>query len=195
MNKPSINIAIFASGNGTNAQAILEYFKGNSQVKIGCVYSNNPTAYALIRGENFGCDTFTFSRNDFYKSNKVIDHLEANNTDLIVLAGFMWLVPEFMVEKFTIINIHPALLPNYGGKGMFGHFVHAAVVNNHEKESGITIHYVNKEYDKGNIIVQETCPVLANDTPGSLAQKIHKLEHNHYPKTISTIVQKLLSQH
>ncbi len=193
MKKSKINIAIFASGNGTNAQAILEYFKTNNQVDIKCIYSNSPSAYALTRGKNFGTDTFTFSRDSFYKTNSVVEHLQKNKIDLIVLAGFMWLVPATLVEEFTIINIHPALLPNYGGKGMYGYFVHEAVIKNGEKESGITIHYVNKEYDKGSIILQEACPVLENDTPDTLANRIHTLEHKHYSETISKIVRKLLS--
>jgi len=193
MNKRKINIAIFASGSGTNAQAILEYFSGNNLVDIKCIYSNNPSAYALTRGKNSGTNTYTFSRNDFYKSNQVQDHLISHKIDLIILAGFMWLVPSSLVDKFTILNIHPALLPKYGGKGMYGDFVHKAVIKNGETESGITIHYVNNEYDKGDIIVQATCPVLATDSPDLLAKKIHTLEHKHYPETISKIVKKLLS--
>lgn len=194
MTHTKINIAIFASGSGTNAQAILEYFQDSNEVDIVCIYSNNYSAYALTRGKNFGIDTFTFSKNDFYKSDTVVNHLNDNKIDLIILAGFMWLVPTSLVESYTILNIHPALLPKYGGKGMYGHFVHEAVVKNREKESGITIHYVNSEYDKGSIILQELCPVLATDTADLLAEKIHKLEHKHYPETISKVVRKLLSQ-
>jgi len=194
MKNKKIHIAIFASGNGTNAQAILEHFKDNNQVAIKCVYSNNQEAYALKRGQSFNIDTFSFNKNDFYHTNNVIDHLNNHKIDLIVLAGFMWLVPESLVKQFTIINIHPALLPNYGGKGMYGHHVHKAVIKNQEKESGITIHYVNNEYDKGNIILQEKCTIKSDDTPDSLANKIHKLEHAHYPLTIEKIAQKLHSK-
>ena len=193
MDKTKINIAIFASGSGTNAQAILEYFKGDNQVNISCIYSNNPLAYALTRGKNFNIDTFTFSRDEFYNSDIVTNHLNNYQIDLIVLAGFMWLVPKDLVENFTIVNIHPALLPNYGGKGMYGDYVHKAVIKNKEEESGITIHYVNNEYDKGSIILQKFCPVLAIDTPENLAERIHKLEHEHYPETISKVVKNLLS--
>lgn len=189
-----INIAIFASGGGTNAQAIMEYFKDSNEVNITCIYSNNPSAYALTRGKNFGIDTFAFSKNDFYKSDTVVNHLNDKKVDLIILAGFMWLVPTSVVENFTILNIHPALLPKYGGKGMYGQFVHEAIIENGEKESGITIHYVNSEYDKGSIILQEICPVLVSDTAELLAERIHKLEHKHYPETISKVVKKLLSQ-
>ncbi len=193
MNKAKINIAIFASGSGTNAQAILEYFLAHKQVEIKCIYSNNPTAYALTRGKNFGVDTFVFTRNEFYKSSLVQDHLVSHKIDLIILAGFMWLVPSSLVNTFTVLNIHPALLPNYGGKGMYGDFVHKAVINNRETESGITIHFVNNEYDKGDIILQKKCSIEPTDTPDLLAKKIQVLEHKYYPETISKIVQKLLS--
>ncbi|MCB0496366.1 MAG: phosphoribosylglycinamide formyltransferase [Cyclobacteriaceae bacterium] len=189
-----VNIAIFASGSGTNAQAILEYFQKIDWVDIKCIYSNNCEAYVLKRAQNFGKETLTFSREEYYKSDKVIKHLQENEIDLIILAGFMWLVPHKMVERFTIVNIHPALLPSYGGKGMYGHHVHEAVLENKEKQSGITIHMVNNEYDKGKIILQQSCPVLPNDTPDSLADRIHKLEHAHYPPTIEKIAQKLHSK-
>lgn len=189
-----INIAIFASGSGTNAQAILEYFKESNLVKVKCIYSNNPNAFVLQRARSYDKATFTFSKEEFYKTDKVFQHLRHNQIDLIVLAGFMWLVPEKLVEHFEIINIHPALLPSYGGKGMYGHHVHEAVLANQEKKSGITIHMVNKEYDKGEILLQELCPVLPEDTPDSLAERIHKLEHEHYPLTIEKIAQKLRFQ-
>lgn len=186
-----INIAIFASGSGTNAQAILEYFGGSPLVDIKCIYSNNPNAFVLQRAKNFNKETFTFSKEVFYKSDTVLNHLKDQEIDLIVLAGFMWLVPQRIVENYTIINIHPSLLPNYGGKGMYGHHVHEAVIKNKEIESGITIHLVNREYDKGEILLQQTCPVLDNDTPDSLAERIHKLEHKHFPTTIEKLAQKL----
>lgn len=191
MKNNKTHIAIFASGSGTNAQAILDYFKDNTQVVIKCIYSNNPEAYALKRAQNYNIDTFTFNNTDFYHSNNVLDHLQNHQIDLIVLAGFMWLVPKSLVNEYTVINIHPALLPNYGGKGMYGHHVHEAVIKNQEKESGITIHYVNNEYDKGTIILQEKCLINPDDTPDSLADKIHKLEHLYYPITIEKVVQKL----
>ncbi len=194
MQKSVINIAIFASGSGTNAQAIFEHFKGNTAVKIKCLYSNNEHAYALKRAKNFGVKTLSFNREAFYRSPAIINHLNKNSVDLIVLAGFMWLVPSRLVNNFTILNIHPALLPKYGGKGMYGHFVHEAVIKNKEKESGITIHYVNNEYDKGNVILQKKCSVFSSDSADDLASKIHKLEHQHYPATILKVVEKLLSQ-
>lgn len=193
MKKSKANIAIFASGSGTNAQAIIEYFSDKVEADIKCIYSNNANAYVLERGNKHGISTFVFNRHEFYNTERVNNHLKENNIDLLILAGFMWLVPHTLVENYTIINIHPALLPSYGGKGMYGNFVHEAVIKNAEKESGITIHYVNNEYDKGSIIVQEKCTITSTDTPESLANKIHSLEHKHYPKTISKIVEKLLS--
>ncbi len=194
MKKETINIAIFASGSGTNAQAIIEYLKTNKQINIKCIYSNNPNAYALTRAKKFAIETSAFTRQEFYKTNTVLKQLKQQSIDFIVLAGFMWLVPTQLVNNFTILNIHPALLPNYGGKGMYGHFVHKAVVNNKEQQSGITIHYVNNEYDKGDIITQVICPVSPTDTADSLAAKIHILEHKHYPETILKVVKKLLSE-
>lgn len=194
MKKSIINIAIFASGSGTNAQAILEYFRDNKNVNFKCIYSNNSNAYALTRAKTFGIKTHPFTREEFYNSPMVINHLNDHNIDLIILAGFMWLVPSKLVDNFTILNIHPALLPKYGGKGMYGHLVHEAIINNKEKESGITIHYVNNEYDKGSIIFQEKCSITSSDSAQSLASKIHKLEHLHYPPTILKVVKKLLSE-
>ncbi len=193
MKKTILNIAIFASGNGTNAQAIIDFFKGNKNVNTKCVYSNNIDAFVLTRAKNAGIPTHTFTRDEFYKSQTVSNHLANEKIDLIILAGFMWLIPAQLVNSYTILNIHPALLPNYGGKGMYGHFVHEAIIKNKETESGITIHYVNKEYDKGSIILQEKCLVLPTDSADDLASKIHKLEHQHYPSTISKVVEKLLS--
>jgi len=194
MKKDKINIAIFASGNGSNAQAIMAYFKKNNKVAIKCIYSNKANAYALTRAKKFGIATKAFTKEEFYKSNYILTHLKNNTIDLIVLAGFMWLVPNQLIENFTLLNIHPALLPKYGGKGMYGQFVHEAVIKNKEKESGITIHYVNGEYDKGNIIFQANCPVSPSDSAEDLASKIHKLEHKHYPTTILSVVEKLLSE-
>ncbi len=194
MKDKKINIAIFASGSGTNAQTILEYFKDNSSVEIKCIYSNNSDAYVLQRAQNFNVATKSFTNEEFYKSDKVLTHLQDNEIDLIVLAGFMWFVPSKLVSNFTLLNIHPALLPKYGGKGMYGHFVHEAVIKNKEKKSGITIHYVNNEYDKGDIIFQASCNVSPSDTAEELAAKIHKLEHQYYPITILKVVEKLLSE-
>lgn len=181
-------IAIFASGSGSNAQNIIEYFKGNRNVIVDSLWSNNENAYALIRAERLGVETFTFGRDEFYNSIDVLEELSDRKIDLIVLAGFLWLVPRNLTEEFTIINIHPALLPKYGGKGMYGKYVHEAIVKNKEKESGITIHYVNERYDEGNIVFQATCDIEKGDTPDSVAQKVHELEYEHYPRIIEEVV-------
>ncbi len=181
-------IAIFASGSGTNAQNIIEYFSGNKYIEIDSLWSNNENAYALIRAEKLGIKTFTFSREELYNSVEVLETLSKRKIDLIVLAGFLWLVPGNLTEEFTIVNIHPALLPKYGGKGMYGNYVHEAIVKNKEKESGITIHFVNERYDEGNIIFQATCNLDTSDTPDDVAAKVHKLEYAHFPRVIEEIV-------
>ena len=184
------NLALFASGSGTNVQNIIEYFQQNSNINIQCVLSNRQEAYVLVRAKKFNIKCFTFCREDFYNSTRVVDFLKINQISFIVLAGFLWLVPEYLIKQYPdrIINIHPALLPKYGGKGMYGMKVHEAVITNKEKESGITIHYVNERYDDGNIIFQAKCKVDPTDTPESLASKIHKLEYEYYPKIIETLV-------
>jgi phosphoribosylglycinamide formyltransferase 1 len=184
-------IAIFASGSGTNAQRIIEYFTENEHVRVSCLLSNSRDAFALTRAENLGVETLVFSRNDLNYSSIVYDFLLERKIDLIVLAGFLWLIPEKLIRNFTIINIHPALLPKYGGKNMYGHFVHEAVIQNREKQSGITIHYVNEKYDDGTIIFQAACDVLPDDTPETLASRIHQLEYQHYPKIIGQIIMRI----
>jgi phosphoribosylglycinamide formyltransferase-1 len=185
------HIAIFASGSGTNAQQIIDYFSVNEHVRVKCLLSNSPKAYALVRAETLGVETKVFTRDDLYNSSVVIDYLQERETDLIVLAGFLWLIPEKLVDRFTVVNIHPALLPKYGGKNMFGHFVHEAVIQNGEKFSGITIHYVNEKYDEGTIIFQATCEVKPEDTPDTLAARIHQLEYQHYPRIIEQVILQL----
>ncbi|MCB2207187.1 MAG: phosphoribosylglycinamide formyltransferase [Bacteroidetes bacterium] len=183
-------IAIFASGNGTNAERIMAYFSTNNAVEIRLVLTNNPNAGVLQRAKKFGVATLIFTREELYKSDKVVDTLLNKEIDLVVLAGFLWLVPSSILKQFPdrIINIHPALLPKYGGKGMFGHHVHEAVIANKEKQSGITIHYVNEHYDEGNIIFQATCDISNGDTSDSLASKIHKLEYAHFPVVIEKLI-------
>lgn len=182
------NIAIFASGSGTNAEKMISYFNsGNISVKL--ILTNNKEAFVIERAKKHNVSYYVFDREEF-KSGGVTQILKNNNIDLIVLAGFLWLIPEDLINSYPnkIINIHPALLPKYGGKGMYGDNVHKAVIKNKEKESGITIHYVNNEYDKGNIILQARCPVKQNDTPEILAQRIHKLEHEYFPKVIEDLL-------
>ncbi len=179
-------IAIFASGSGTNAEEIFNYFQGHPSIEIALLLSNNPEAYALTRAKKFGVETKVFNRIQFRESEEVIEWLKEAKVTHIVLAGFLWLVPQHLVKAFRdrIINIHPALLPKYGGKGMYGMKVHEAVKAASETETGITIHKVNERYDEGLILFQAKCEVSPSDSPDQIAEKIHRLEHAHYPKVI-----------
>lgn len=180
-----IKLAVFGSGNGTNAQRIAEYFSNHPEVKVDCIIYNKRDAYIAERAKNLGIDSQYFGRADF-QSDAVLNYLQQRQADYIILAGFLWLVPENLLAHFAgkIVNIHPALLPNYGGKGMYGHHVHEAVVEHGEKESGITIHLVDNRYDHGTTLLQAHCPVLPNDTPDTLAARIHHLEYSYYPVAI-----------
>lgn len=183
-------VVLFASGNGTNVERIAEYFAESPRVEVSMVFTNNPRAGVLKRALKAGLPSLVFSRDDFYRTSKIIDRLKEINPDLIVLAGFLWLVPDELIKAFPrkIINIHPALLPKYGGKGMYGGYVHQAVIGNGEKESGITIHYVNEKYDDGQIIFQSSFKLSENETPQSLAEKIHRQEYEHFPKVIERLL-------
>lgn len=185
-------IAILASGSGTNTENIINYFSNNPAVEISMILSNKKDAYVLHRAERLNVNSIVFSRDEFFKSNKVLSMLYSKKIDLIVLAGFLWLIPNEIISSFRnkIINIHPALLPKYGGKGMYGSFVHESVIKNKEKESGITIHYVNEFYDEGQIIFQKKVIISENDTPESLAKKIHTLEYKYFPEIIEQILNK-----
>jgi phosphoribosylglycinamide formyltransferase-1 len=184
-------IAIFASGEGTNAQRVIDHFKGSDNATVCLVVSNRPDANVLKRAENEGIDVFVIDRSGFYERNDLIDVLKKEKIDLIVLAGFLWMIPDNLIKAFPekIINIHPALLPKFGGKGMYGMNVHKAVIEAKEKESGISIHFVNEHYDEGEIIAQHKCDISEKDTPASLAQKIQQLEHEFFP----LVIEKLLS--
>lgn len=184
------NIAIFASGSGTNAEEIIRHFQNHESISVSLILSNNRNAFVLQRAENHQIPHYVFSRNTFYKEKIVDEVLRLNKIDFIVLAGFMWLIPERFVKNYPnkIVNIHPALLPKYGGKGMYGSYVHKAVVKNKEKESGISIHWVNEEYDEGNIIFQAKCKVDAKDSADDVAKKVHQLEYEHYPKIIEKVI-------
>ncbi len=186
-------IAIFASGSGSNAQKIMEYFKRNDLAEVNIVLSNNPDAYVLQRADNFEIPTHVFNRKGFYQSDEVLKLLQNLKTDLIVLAGFLWLVPQNLLEAFSgkIINIHPALLPNYGGKGMYGDHIHRAVLAAREKESGISIHFVNERFDEGEIIQQFRFKIDPGDQLENIRFKIQQLEHQHYPKVIESLVKKM----
>lgn len=187
------NIAIFASGSGTNAENIISYFSTKSNAKVSLVLSNKQEAYVLKRAEAHKIPSVIFDRNDFYVNGKVLKDLLDHKIDLIVLAGFLWLVPENILKTYNnrIINIHPALLPLYGGKGMYGDKIHKLVILNQEMESGITIHYVNEHYDSGDIIFQAHCKIEKSDTFETLANKIHALEYEHYPRVIEDVLMSL----
>jgi phosphoribosylglycinamide formyltransferase 1 len=185
-------IAVFASGSGSNAQNIAEYFFKVQTAEINCILSNNKDAYVLDRAKNLNIKSFIFNRDDLYSNSRVLHILIEREIDFIALAGFLWLMPDSIVKTFSgrIVNIHPALLPKYGGKGMYGMRVHQSVIENGEKESGITIHYVNEKYDAGDIILQKKCTVNQDDTPETLAERIHNLEHTHYPLVIEQLISK-----
>lgn len=189
------NIAIFASGSGSNAEAIMKHFASDSTYgRVSLLLSNREDAYALKRAERFTVPTAVFSRDEFCDpQGAVASLLKEHKIDFIVLAGFLWLVPIHLTELYEgrIINIHPALLPKFGGKGMYGDVVHRAVIEASENESGITIHLVNEHYDSGDTLFQATVPLTPDDTPESLAAKIHILEHRHFPTIIEQTIIKL----
>ncbi len=183
-------IAIFASGSGTNAENISRFFSNHPTIEVCLFLTNKPDAQVNQRALSLGIPCCIFNRDDFYHSNNVLDELARYEIDFIVLAGFLWLIPSNLIRNFPkkIINIHPALLPKYGGKGMYGAKVHQSVIENHEKESGISIHFVNEEYDAGDIIFQAECAIEGNDTAESLAQKVHELEYKHFPGVIESVI-------
>ena len=186
-------IAIFASGSGSNAENIANHFSTDKNVSIRLILTNKPDAFVVERAKKLNISCLIFDKEDFYQTDKIMKALSSNKIDFIVLAGFLWLVPDNILEEYggKIINIHPALLPSYGGKGMYGDKVHKAVVENREVESGITIHYVNKNYDEGSIIFQAKCPVEPNDTPESVASKVHALEYKFFPIVIENLLKEL----
>ncbi|MGR3809956.1 phosphoribosylglycinamide formyltransferase [Jiulongibacter sp. NS-SX5] len=179
-------VAIFASGSGSNAETITKYFENHPSIIISLFLTNNAEAGVIKRGKKLGVPTMVFSKKNFAERDDVIKVLENMHIDFVVLAGFLWLIPESLIKAYPnkIVNIHPALLPKYGGKGMWGHHVHEAVVANKETESGITIHFVNEHYDEGETIFQAKCEVTSSDTPEDVAKKVQVLEHQHFPKVI-----------
>lgn len=183
-------IIIFASGNGSNAENIIQYFKPNPEVEITHIFSNNKKANVLKRAVSHGIQALHFDRESLYHNNDVLHIIKDAAPDIIVLAGFLWKFPENILDAFPnkVINVHPALLPKYGGKGMYGKYVHEAVVKNREAETGITIHYVNENYDEGAIIFQTTTKVDENDSPEEVAQKVHQLEYKHFPIVIDKLL-------
>ncbi|MCB0459318.1 MAG: phosphoribosylglycinamide formyltransferase [Flavobacteriaceae bacterium] len=184
-------IAIFASGSGTNAENIIKYFQKSSVASVVHVLSNKKDAKVLDRAKDLKVNYLHFTKDDFFADDTILNLL-IKEADLIVLAGFLWKVPSKIINAFPnkIVNIHPALLPKYGGKGMYGMHVHEAVKNNGEKETGITIHYVNENYDEGAIIFQKSVEIDVNDSPEDIAQKVHKLEYEHFPRVIEQLLLK-----
>ena len=183
-------IILFASGNGSNVQQITEYFAQNKDVEISYLFCNKSNAYVLERAKNLHIPSMIIDRTSFYETEEVLQKIATICPDLIVLAGFLWLMPKNIVEAYPqkIINIHPALLPKFGGKGMYGHHVHEAVFAAKETVTGITIHYVNSQYDQGDIIFQAKCNISPKDNPDDIATKIHLLEKEHFPRVISEIL-------
>jgi phosphoribosylglycinamide formyltransferase-1 len=183
-------IVIFASGSGTNAENLITYFKNSGHYAVVLVLTNNPQAKVLERAKRLKVSALSFNKIAFTETEDVLNILKVFKPDLIVLAGFLWKFPETILNEFPnkVINIHPALLPKYGGKGMYGNFVHEAVVANKETETGITIHYVNEHYDEGAIIFQAKCKVNPKDSPEDVASKIHELEMEHFPKVVESLL-------
>lgn len=193
----AIKIAIFASGEGTNAQRLIDHFRTGNKAEVVLVVSNKADAPVLLRAQKAGIATLVLDRNSFFETELVSNFLLQRNIDLVVLAGFLWKIPGHLLRTFPnrIINIHPALLPKFGGKGMYGKYVHEAVLAAGEKESGISIHLVNENYDEGKILAQYHCPVEPSDTAESLAKKIHELEHRHFPPVIENYLTLLQPTH
>ncbi len=185
----SLKIAILASGSGSNAENIIRYFSASEKFVFPVIISNKPDAFVHERVRKLGIPSVTFSREDFQSGEPVLNFLKEKEIDCIVLAGFLMKVSDVLISAYPdrIINVHPALLPKYGGKGMYGRYVHEAVAAAGETETGITIHYVNSHYDEGNVIFQAKCPVLPTDTPEMIAEKVHALEYEYFPKVIEEL--------
>jgi len=180
------NLAIFASGNGTNAEEIFKYFNDHSSISVNGLLTNNSNAHVLIRAASNHIPCHIFNREEFANGDEILNTLRNWDINVLILAGFLWLIPEYLIDQYQdrILNIHPALLPQFGGKGMYGMHVHQAVLDSGQKESGITIHLVNNQYDRGRILFQKRCSINPQDTPDTLAVKIHDLEHRYYPQVI-----------
>lgn len=195
-NQPVTTVAIFASGAGSNAQKVIDHFRSSKTVKIGLIVCNKPGAGVLNIAEKEHIPVLLIEKEAFFRGNGYLDELKAAGIDFIVLAGFLWKVPATLTAAYSnrIVNIHPALLPRYGGKGMYGMHVHEAIIAAGEQESGITIHYVDNVYDNGDVIFQATCAIEPGDTASILAQKVHLLEHAHYPRIIEQVIDHLQKQ-
>lgn len=190
-----LNIAIFASGGGSNARKIIEYFKDSPDVSVALVVCNKQNAGVLDIARDYGIPSHLINRKSFYETGELLNVLRDKEIQFLVLAGFLWLIPAYLVKAFPkrIVNIHPALLPKYGGKGMYGIHVHEAVKAAGDSESGITIHMVNEHYDEGDIVFQARCTLEANDEPSDIARKVLALEHRHFPEVIRDLVSKIRS--
>jgi formyltetrahydrofolate-dependent phosphoribosylglycinamide formyltransferase len=187
------HIAIFASGAGSNAQKIIDHFRFHATIKVALIACNKPGAGVLQIATKENIPVLLVEKEKFFRGDAYVPDLQAQSIHFIVLAGFLWKIPVALIAAFRhrIVNIHPALLPRYGGKGMYGHYVHEAVIANKDKRSGISIHYVDELYDHGTVIFQATCEIAADDTADKLARKIHTLEHEHYPRVIEEVINKM----
>ena len=187
------NIAILASGSGSNAENIAKYFEGSDYARVSFIIANNPEAYVLERAKKLGIEAATVTKQQFMEADSIVAMLQEREIDFVVLAGFLLLVPQKLIQAYPgrIVNIHPALLPKHGGKGMYGDRVHKAVVESGDTESGITIHLIDEQYDKGTTFFQAKCPVLPTDTPDDVAAKVHALEYEHFPHVIEEILHTL----
>lgn len=187
--QPMIRLAILASGSGSNAEKIMEHFQQSPKAKVALVASNKADAFVLERAKKFGVPTFTFTRKEM-EAGELLAKLQEKKIDWVILAGFLLKIPDELIRAFPerMVNIHPALLPNYGGKGMYGNFVHEAVKAAGDTRTGITIHLVNEHYDEGKIVFQASTTVLAEDTPEQIAQKVHALEHRYFPEVIESLL-------
>ncbi len=194
-NNSPVSLVLFASGNGSNVLNIINYFKSIPEINVSAVFCNNKDAKVIAKSKKEGIEVFVFNKKELAEKDTVLDKLRYYSTDFIVLAGFLLKIPDKIINTYPnrILNIHPALLPKYGGKGMYGMHVHRAVVENCEPESGISIHYVNEHYDEGAIIFQAKCQVLKTDTAEDVAAKIHDLEMQHFPEVIHGVLQKTRS--
>ncbi len=189
-NSAKKKIVIFASGNGSNAENIIKYFQHNRKANVAAVFSNVRTAKVLRRAHDLDVKALHFDREALYDTNEILNVLQDMKPDLIVLAGFLWIFPDKILKRYPnkVINIHPALLPKYGGKGMYGMNVHREILKQKEPETGISIHFVNSKYDEGELIFQKTVPVEPSDSAEDIAEKIHSLEHEHFPKVIEKLL-------
>lgn len=192
-----IKLAIFVSGGGSNANEIIHYFKKHADIQVALIVCNNPNAGALKIAENQGVPAIVFSKEDFYKNSTLFEALQRNAIDMIILAGFLWLIPGKLVQQYQnrILNIHPSLLPKYGGKGMYGHYVHEAVKADNAKETGVTIHLVNEKYDDGSVLFQKKCKILSEMQAEEIAALVLKLEHKYFSPVIEKYALEYFNRH